>query len=244
VLVTDQAAKLTAQGVDAGRNAADRLKSIDNIVKTNTVTVQDLEKRAKEITVIVGTTKDIADQTNLLALNAAIEAAHAGEAGRGFAVVADEIRKLAEGTKKAAVQIESMVSTIGESTSQVVGGMTAGSKQVTEGIDIVNSALGLLDQIGVSAQDVSTRSKQISEATETQTTNAEDVAKTTEEIATTSEQAATAAAQMSTNIQQQTASMQQMSASSQNLSSLADELRGALRRFKITAEGELEEEKV
>lgn len=71
-----------------------------------------MDKRAKEIAVIVGTTKDIADQTNLLALNAAIEAAHAGDAGRGFAVVADEIGKLAEGTKNAATQIETMVSTI------------------------------------------------------------------------------------------------------------------------------------
>ena len=69
-------------------------------MKANTDTVKDLDKRAKEIGMIVGTTKDIADQTNLLALNAAIEAARAGEAGRGFAVVADEIRKLAEGTKK------------------------------------------------------------------------------------------------------------------------------------------------
>jgi len=42
-----------------------------------------------------------------------------------------------------------MVNTIGESTTEVVGGMTTGTQQVSESIDIVNQALGMLDQIGV-----------------------------------------------------------------------------------------------
>lgn len=232
--VTQEAAKLSKRGTEAGKQAATRLQSIDDIVKANTSTVKDLDKRAKEIGVIVGTTKDIADQTNLLALNAAIEAARAGEAGRGFAVVADEIRKLAEGTKKAAVQIEGMVNTIVESTAQVVGGMTTGTQQVSESIDIVNQALGILDQIGSGAEEITIKAQEISEATSEQAAGAQTVAKTTEEIATTSEQAAIGADQMSTSIQQQTATMQQMTSSAQNLSSLAEELRTALKRFKVT----------
>jgi methyl-accepting chemotaxis protein len=236
--VTQEAAKLANRGTDAGRQAATRLSSIDDIVKANTGTVKDLDKRAKEIGVIVGTTKDIADQTNLLALNAAIEAARAGEAGRGFAVVADEIRKLAEGTKKAAVQIEGMVNSIVESTAQVVDGMTTGTQQVTESIDIVNQALGILDQIGSGTQEITAKAQEISTATSEQAKGAQAVAQTTEEIASTSEQAAIGAEQMSASIQQQTAAMQQMTSSAQNLSNLAEELRTALKRFKVAAGNE------
>ena len=234
--ITQESAKLAQGGAESGKQAVEQLGTIDEIVKGNTETVRGLDKRAKDIAVIVGTTRDIADQTNLLALNAAIEAAHAGEAGRGFAVVADEIRKLAEGTKNAALQIQEMVKAIAESTSDVVSGMESGSQQISENIGIVNQALSTLDQIGAAAQETSAKAQDIASATAQQATGAQQVASSIEEVAATSEQAATGASQMATSIQQQTAAMQQMAASAQALSSLAEELSGAMGAFKITEE--------
>lgn len=69
-------------------------------------------KIANEIYEMASSIDSIAKQTNLLALNAAIEAARAGEHGKGFAVVAEEVRKLAEGSSIAVLEIQDKVGTV------------------------------------------------------------------------------------------------------------------------------------
>ena len=68
-----------------------------------------LNQEAGNITPVVTTITKVADQTNLLSLNAAIEAEKAGEFGRGFGVVATEIRRLADQTAVATLDIEQTV---------------------------------------------------------------------------------------------------------------------------------------
>jgi methyl-accepting chemotaxis protein len=82
-------------------------------------TLSAMRRIAERITFVEG----IAYQTNLLALNAAIEAARAGEHGRGFAVVASEVRKLAEKSQGAAVEIGTLASesvTIAERSGEML----------------------------------------------------------------------------------------------------------------------------
>ena len=77
-------------------------------------------KQVEKIKDLSDTIMQITSQTNLLALNAAIEAARAGEAGKGFSVVAEEIRKLAEDSKDAVVNIQSISDNINSSVLNLI----------------------------------------------------------------------------------------------------------------------------
>ncbi len=68
-----------------------------------------INEKTNNIGTIVSTITRVADQTNLLSLNASIEAEKAGEYGLGFAVVAREIRRLADQSAVATLDIEQMV---------------------------------------------------------------------------------------------------------------------------------------
>ena len=102
---------------DAMKKINNSYENVDNASKNiltslgkfNEVKIKgtNLEGRAKDITNIVSIVSGISEQTNLLALNASIEAARAGEQGRGFSVVAESIRKLAEQSKDAVLEINS-----------------------------------------------------------------------------------------------------------------------------------------
>ena len=209
---------LSEDGFGRVESATQDINKIASTVSDASARIRKLEERANQISSIAGVIKDIAGQTNLLALNAAIEAARAGEQGRGFAVVADEVRKLAERTSTATVEIEQMISGIQLDTVQVVGVMDAALPQVAASVMAAEGAAESLRKIKDGAQTMLFSIREVADATKEQSIASTSIAQRVEQIA-----------QM---VEETTAAMQSTAETAVDMEKIADELTVLVSRFR------------
>jgi methyl-accepting chemotaxis protein WspA len=134
-----------------------------------------ISERAANINLVVTTITKVADQTNLLSINAAIEAEKAGEYGLGFLVVAREIRRLADMTAVATLDIERMVKEMQYSVSAGVMEMDKFSEQVRKVVGEVGQIGGQLGHIITGAQGLHQRFDQVTEGMRVQSQGAEQI---------------------------------------------------------------------
>jgi len=130
--VSTHSNQVCEDGAKVIHQAVDSMEQIAVAVRASSDSVISLGEKSEKISSVVQSIREIADQTNLLALNAAIEAARAGEQGRGFAVVADEVRKLAERTTQATVEIVAIIDGIQNSLQSTIHHMDASVKEVDD----------------------------------------------------------------------------------------------------------------
>jgi len=134
------AAELATNGRNNTTKMATEMKQLVESTASVSAKLGMIREKADSINAVVTTITKVADQTNLLSINAAIEAEKAGEYGRGFLVVAREIRRLADQTAVATLDIETMV-------KQMQDAVSAGVMQMDKFADEVRSGVGQVTKI-------------------------------------------------------------------------------------------------
>lgn len=220
-------------GNEAILSAIQQMNVINQSVASSGKLANQLNERSKEIEKIIEVITQISSQTNLLALNAAIEAARAGEHGRGFAVVADEVRKLAEESRISADQIIALVQEIQQDTAKIMVGMKQETKEVAEGLSVMQHAGESFQRIVQSIEKVTVQTEEVSASSQQISAGTKQVAVSVEEMSRMARQSASRSENIASIAEEQLASMQEIAASASSLSRLAEELQGVIHKFKI-----------
>ena len=181
-----------AAGLDGLQKMEANMNLVDDASRTVSSKLGVINDKAARISAVVTTIANVAKQTNLLSLNAAIEAEKAGQYGQGFSVVAREIRRLADQTEVATLDIDRMVREMKGAVSEGVMSMDKFAGQMRQAVsevsDVSVQLAGISVQVGsvndkfdvvrvgmqaqaVGAQQITEAMSQLSQAT-TQTAEA------------------------------------------------------------------------
>ncbi|MEG3880960.1 methyl-accepting chemotaxis protein [Microcoleus sp. herbarium7] len=214
----------TAREASLGQKELTRMeatmKQLGNATSFISTKLGIISEKANNINSIVTTITKVADQTNLLSLNAAIEAEKAGEYGMGFAVVAREIRRLADQTAVATLDIENMVKEMQSAVYTGVMEMDKFSNEVSRGMEDIRSIGVQLAQIIEQVQSLTPRFDSVNRGMEAQSEGAQQISETMAQLAETSMQTADALREINSSIAQ--------------LNEAANGLRHEISKFKVS----------
>ena len=218
--------------IDIGR-ALSMLLDLRQVVQSSRQEVNALETASETITNFVETIQGLARQTNLLALNAAIEAARAGEHGRGFAVVAEEVRKLADGSARAADEVATTVQHIRRQIESVVKTMEVGSTRVADVEQASKGAERAFEDIVEAVAEVREAVGVVAAAAENNKRAVHSVEAAVHTVGATAESHAASAQEVSAAAEEQSAATQEMSAASVELLTAAEKLKELVSGFRV-----------
>jgi len=122
-----------ANTASGGVNNLNGIRSaIDGLISSSgamTRTFEAINEKTGNIDQVITTITKVANRTNLLSLNAAIEAEKAGEKAGGFSVVALEMRRLADQTAVAALDIEKQIREMQQAVREGVSSVESYAQQ-------------------------------------------------------------------------------------------------------------------
>jgi methyl-accepting chemotaxis protein WspA len=188
--VSGDTAMAAASGQDQLIEMENTMRQLTDATGSISLKLGAISEKANNISSVVTTITKVADQTNLLSLNAAIEAEKAGEYGSGFAVVAREIRRLADQTAVATLEIEQMVKDMQSAVSSGVMEMDKFTQEVSRGVNDVRNISGQLAHVIEQVQSLTPRFEVVNESIEGQSIGAQQISQAMSQLSEASRQIA------------------------------------------------------
>lgn len=173
------------QGLKGMDSSMQTLTSASGSISTKLAAIRS---KATRINSVVTAITKVADQTNLLSLNAAIEAEKAGEAGAGFAVVAREIRRLADQSAVATLDIEQIVEEMQEAVASGVEEMRDFSAAVEGGIGAAETIRGQFGEIIERVESIAPRYDTVQQGMQNQSVGAQQISEAMWQLTETARQ--------------------------------------------------------
>ncbi len=207
------------QGEKTMDETVNSIYEVRNSVADTSKKAKRLADSSQEISKIVSIIANISEKTNLLAFNASIEAARAGENGQGFRVVADEVRRLAEQVSVSAEEIEQLVISIQEETSDMMKMMEKSTTQVVTNTKLVKKTKETLQNLAKISQEIDGVLEVISQSTVTQKLTSQKVTNKMQEVSLVTKKTATESKIVSESLQ--------------NLVKVANNLQQSAGRFQV-----------
>lgn len=221
VMERTQATSATAEEGKAGIERMSRtMRELQEATRAISEKLARIHENASDIGSVVVTITKVAEQTNLLSLNAAIEAEKAGEYGLGFTVVAREIRRLADQTAVATLDIERMVRDMQASVGAGVMEIDRFTHDVQESVETSDRITRQLSDVIGEVQALGPRFEKVNDGMRMQSEGAEQISNSMGELSEGAKQLA--------------ASSTQFGEAAEQLKESASALQTEVARFKVT----------
>jgi methyl-accepting chemotaxis protein len=242
-LVSDESEKVAGNGMKAIEAALASGKAVEEAVSaTNSLTqtvrqvessINRLDEYSEKIGEMTNIISDIASRTNLLALNAAIEAARSGENGKGFTVLAEEIRKLSDGSNKAASDIKVQIKEIQEQVKYAVYHINTGVVDVENSIEKINVVKDNISEVISCMESVVNDVKNTTDIANKFTKNSGDYIKTIGNTLKKGNKSINMGEDINKEVSRQEEMIQEMEAVKKNLSDTTEKLNSILLDFNV-----------
>ncbi|MBD9358757.1 methyl-accepting chemotaxis protein [Methylomonas albis] len=195
-----QAAIEQASGIEKTSSSVEQLnasvqQNAENAENTNIVAntaaidanksseaVKRTARAMKDINSKISLIEDISYKTNLLSLNASIEAARSGQHGKGFAIVAAEVRKLADNSHAAAIDISELTQSSLEIAEQAGHLLTQTVPNIQKTADLIAKISASSTEQGIGIKQINQAMTQLDRATQQNASLSEQLASTAEDM--------------------------------------------------------------